>query len=125
MKRILIPAVLLFFATTLSVSAFAKSKSADVDVYQTSQVGNTTLKPGIYQVKINNTGSSSVVTFSQNGKQVASVTGQIVQLAKKSENTSITLDSSTSVPRIAQIDFEGQQTAVGLSSAANAMNTGE
>jgi hypothetical protein len=109
----------------LSVSAFAKDKSTDVQIYQTTQVGSATLQPGTYHVKVNSTDSSSTVSFSQNGKQVADVQGQTVQLARKSTETSVTLDSSGKVPRIAEIDFEGQQTAVGFSSAAAPASAGE
>jgi len=53
------------------------------------------------------------------------VTGQSVQLSKKSPNTSVTVDNSGKVPRIAEIDFEGQQTAVGFNAATATANAGE
>lgn len=125
MKRILIPTALLFLSMGLSAGAFAKGKSADVELYQASEVAGTTLQPGSYTVVMNATGSTADVTFKQNGKQVATVTGQVVQLAKKSDSTSVTLDSSSSVPSIAAIDFEGSQTEVSFSSPANSSNSGE
>jgi hypothetical protein len=122
MKRL---SILIALLSMLSLSAFAKERSTDVQIYQTTQVGSATLRPGTYHVKVNSTESSSTVSFSQNGKQVADVQGQTVQLAKKAMNTSVTLDNSGTVPHIAEIDFEGQQTAVGFSSPAATASAGE
>jgi hypothetical protein len=124
-KRILIPTAALFLSMGLSVGAFAKGKSVDVEIFQTSQVAGTTLQPGSYTVVMNTTGSTADVTFRQNGKQVATVTGQLVQLPKKSGNTSVTLDRSSSVPTIAAIDFEGSQTEVSFSAPTNSSTSGD
>ena len=105
----------------MPAGAFAKDRSTEVHIYQATQVGDVTLHPGTYQVKVMPTGNTSEVSFLQNGKQVAKVTGcPNVSLAKKSENTSVTLDNSGKIPRVAEIDFEGQQTAVGFNTAATA-----
>lgn len=125
MKRNFFPAALLFLSVALSVSVFAKNKSTDVQIYQATQVGTTTLQPGLYHVTVNSTGSASTVSFSKNGKQVAEVQGQAVQLAKKPSNTSLTLDNSGTVPRVSEIDFEGQQTAVGFGAPAVNASAGE
>jgi hypothetical protein len=125
LKRFFIPTALFVMSMALSVSVFAKDRSTDVQIYQTTQVGSATLQPGTYHVKVNLTESSSTVSFSQNGKQVADVQGQTVQLARKATDTSVTLDNSGTVPRIAEIDFEGQQTAVGFSSPAATATAGE
>ena len=120
LKKAISVTVLGLVALLLPLGTFAKSKSTDVQIYQTTQVGNTTLKPGTYHVKVDTTGSTSNVVFSQNGKQVASVSGQAVSLQKAPNNTSVTLDSSGGVPRITEIDFEGQPTAVGFSATSSA-----
>lgn len=112
MKRKFIPAVLFFVTMALAVSVFAKDKSADIKIYQTSQVAGTTLQPGNYKVTLNTTGSTANVIFAQNGKQVATASGQAVQLSKKSNNTAVTVDNSGSVPTISEIDLAGSQTAV-------------
>jgi hypothetical protein len=125
LKRLFIPSALFLLSLALSLSAFAKDRSTDVHIFQATQVGSTTLQPGTYHVKVNSTESSNTVTFSQNGKQIADVQGQTVQLAKKAVNTSVTLDNSGTVPHIAEIDFEGQQTAVGFSSPAATASAGE
>ena len=125
MKRLFIPTALFLLSIAVSLSAFAKDRSTDVQIYQTTQVGSATLQPGTYHVKVNTTASSSTVSFSQNGKQIADVQGQTVQLAKKATKTSVTLDNSGTVPHIAEIDFEGQQTAVGFSSPAATASAGE
>ncbi len=125
MKRKFIPAVLFFVTMTLAVSVFAKDKSADIKIYQTSQVAGTTLQPGDYKVTLNTTGSTANVIFAQNGKQVATASGQAVQLSKKSNNTAVTVDNSGSVPTISEIDLAGSQTAVSFTSTANASVSGE
>jgi hypothetical protein len=118
LKRSFFSTGLLFVAMASSMSAFAKDKSTDVQIYQPTQVGTATLQPGLYRVTVNSTGSASTVTFMKNGKQVADVQGQPVQLARKSANTSLTLDNSGKVPRVSEIDFEGQTTAVGFAAPA-------
>ena len=126
MKRISLTTFLFCLALLLPAGAFAKDRSTEVHIYQATQVGNATLQPGIYQVKVSPSGNTSDVTFSKNGKEVAKVTGcQNVQLTKKAVNTSVTLDNSGQVPRVAQIDFEGQQTAVGLASPTINASAGE
>lgn len=126
MKRISLTTFLFCLALLLPAGAFAKDRSTEVHIYQATQVGNVTLQPGTYQVKVMPNGNSNDVSFSHNGKQVAKVTGcPNVQLAKKANNTSVTLDDSGSVPRISEIDFEGQQTAVGLKAATVSASAGE
>jgi hypothetical protein len=116
----------LFFLTAgLSTGAFAKSKSTEVQIYQASQVAGTTLQPGSYHVTVNPTGSTAVVTFKQDGKPAVTATGQLVQLTKPSHDTSVTSNTSGSVPTIDEIDFEGSLTAVSFSSATNASAASE
>ena len=125
MKNIVVPTTLLLLSLGLSAGAFAKDKSAQIDLYQASQVAGTTLQPGSYTVVVNTTGPTADVTFKQNGKQVATVSGQAVQLAKKSASTAVTVDNSSGVSTIAAIDFEGSQTEVSFSSPANRSSSGE
>ncbi len=115
MKRISLTTFLFCLTLLLPAGAFAKDRSTEVHIYQATQVGNVTLEPGTYQVKVTPSGNTSDVSFSKNGKEVAKVNGcQNVQLPRKSGSTSVTLDNSGQTPRIAEIDFEGQQTAVGF-----------
>jgi hypothetical protein len=125
LKRSLSSIALLFMAMIVSVSAFAKGKSADVQIYQPSQIAGATLQPGSYKMTLNFTGSTANVVFSQNGKQVATVTGQVVQLAKRADNTAITLDNSSGSSVISQIDVEGSQSAVSFAQNAASASTGE
>jgi hypothetical protein len=110
---------------TLSISAFAKGKSAEVELRQASQIAGTTLQPGTYTVVMTVAGSAADVSFRQNGKQVAVVTGQVVQLAKKSDKTSLTVNNSGTVPTIAEIDLQGSQAAVSFASEASTTSSGE
>lgn len=126
MKRISLTTFLFCLALLLPAGAFAKDRSTEVHIYQATQVGTATLQPGVYRVKVMPSGNTNDVTFSKNGKEVAKVAGcPNVQLAKKSASTSVTLDNSGQVPRVAQIDFEGQQTAVGLATPAVNASAGE
>jgi hypothetical protein len=126
LKRISLTTFLFCLALLLPAGAFAKDKSTEVHIYQATQVGEVTLQPGTYQIKVMPTGNSNDVSFLRNGKQVAKVSGcPNVQLAKKANNTSVTLDNSGKVPRVAEIDFEGQQTAVGFNAAPVSASAGE
>jgi hypothetical protein len=126
LKRISLTTFLFCLALLLPAGAFAKDKSTEVHIYQATQVGEVTLQPGTYQIKVMPTGNSNDVSFLRNGKQVAKVSGcPNVQLAKKANNTSVTLDNSGKVPRVAEIDFEGQQTAVGFNTAPVSASAGE
>jgi hypothetical protein len=121
----LIATTLFFLTAGLSIGAFAKSKSTEVQIYQASQVTGTTLQPGTYHVSVNPTGSTAVVTFKQDGKPAVTATGQVVQLTRPSHNTSVTTNTSGSVPTIDEIDFEGSPTAVSFSATTSASTAGE
>lgn len=124
MKRLFISTAL--FATLLfSLMAFARTKSADVDIYQPTQVAGTTLQPGTYNVTVNPNGSTATVSFSRNGKQVATATGSVVQLQKKAANTSVTTNASGSTATISQINFEGSTTSVSFTPSASSSASGE
>ena len=124
MKSKFVTSAVLSLMMLLPLSVFARNKSTDVNLAQATQVGDTTLQPGTYHVTVTPAASGNSVSFSKNGKQVASVTGQSVQLSQKSPNTSVTVDNSGKVPRISQIDFEGQQTAVGFEAGTATANAG-
>jgi hypothetical protein len=125
LKLKLIPTTLLFLFLSLSVGAFAKTKSTDIEIYRPTQLAGTTLAPGTYKVAVDTTGSTAQVTFSRNGKQVATATGQVVQLATKSQNNAVVTNTSSSVPTIDEIDLEGLQTGVSFASAAATSASGE
>ena len=65
-----------------------------------------------------------MVSFSQNGKQSPRA-GSASAARQKIDGHFHDFDNSGSVPRIAEIDFEGQQTAVGFSSPAATAGAGE
>ncbi len=114
----------LVLVAAFTLPAMAKDKSSEVQIYEPTQISGTTLQPGIYKVKMTD-GATPTVTFLHNGKQVASVTGQAVQLAKTPSATSVTSDNSGSIPQIAEIDFEGSQTGVTFTSHATTTAQGE
>jgi hypothetical protein len=124
-RRSFLATVLLFAMMALSLSAYARGKSTSVTILQPTQVAGTTLKPGNYDIKVSPNGSTAAVVFSHNGKEVATVTGQVVQLQKKSVYTSVTTDNSGGTPKIAQIDFEGSTSSVSFSQTAAATASGD
>ena len=69
MTRKLVRASLFILALTMSVAAFAASKSETVTLYNEAQVDGKTLPAGEYTVKCDATGSNAQVKFLKNGKE--------------------------------------------------------
>ena len=105
------------FALTLSISAFAGSKSETVTLFHDAQINGKTLPAGEYQVKCNNTGSNSQVTFMRNGKEVATASGQVKQLSNAPESNQIVTQDGNGASNISEIDFAHSKTGVSFESA--------
>ncbi len=112
MNRILVRATLFLFALTMSMAAFAASKSETVNLYSPTQVGGKTLPAGEYTVKYDATGSNAQVKFLKNGKEVATATGQVKQLASHPEHAQVVTQDSGSTRSISEIDFSHSGTGV-------------
>ncbi len=125
MKYRFVCTALFVLTLILSVAALAKEKSATIDIYQPAQISGATLQPGTYKVTVNESGSTAAVSFLRNGKQVATATGQVVQLPRKPANTAVTVNTSGGAAAIAEIDFEGSQSAVRFGGQANTAGSGE
>jgi len=117
MTRTLARFTLLVFALTLSISAFAGSKSETITLYHDAQINGKTLPAGEYQVKCNNTGSTSQVTFLRNGKEVATATGQVKQLSNTPDSNQIVTQDGNGSASISEIDFAHSKTGVSFESA--------
>lgn len=114
---------LLALTLTLSIGAFAASKSQSVTLYHDAQLNGKTLPAGDYTVKCDTTGSTSQVRFIRNGKEVASATGQVKQLTNAPEtNQVVTLDGNGGPATISEIDFSNTKSAVSFETST-AMST--
>ena len=104
---------LLALTLTLSIGAFAASKSQTVTLYHDAQLNGKTLPAGEYTVKCDTTGSTSQVRFIRNGKEVASATGQVKQLTSAPDsNQVVTLDGNGGPSTISEIDFSNTKSGV-------------
>ena len=112
MTRTLARVALFVLALTLSISAFAGTKSTSVTLYNNAQLNGNTLPAGDYTVKYNTTGSTAQVTFIRNGKEVASATGQVKQLDKAPEFNQIVTQDGNGAASISEIDFSNTKTGV-------------
>ena len=64
----------------LAVSGWASDKmKANIQIYETVNVGSTQLMPGDYKMTWTESGSNAKVTFAQSGKTIATVPAQITQ----------------------------------------------
>ena len=64
----------------LSVSAWASDRmKANIQIYNTVNVGSTQLAPGEYQLTWTESGTSAEATFSQGKKVIATVPAQVTQ----------------------------------------------
>ena len=104
---------LLALTLTLSIGAFAASKSQTVTLYHDAQLNGKTLPAGEYTVKCDTTGSTTQVRFIRNGKEVASATGQVKQLTSAPDtNQVVTLDGNGGPSTISEIDFSNSKSGV-------------
>ncbi len=117
MTRTLARFTFLVLALTLSINAFAASKSQTITLYQDAQLSGKTLPAGEYTVKCNNTGSTSQVTFLRNGKEVVTATGQVKQLTSVPESNQVLTQDGNGRASISEIDFAHSNTGVTFESA--------
>jgi len=110
---------LLALTLSLSIGAFAASKSQSITLYHDAQINGKTLPAGDYTVKCDTTGSTAQVRFMRNGKEVASATGQVKQLASAPEgNQVVTLDGNGGPATITEIDFSNSKSGVSFETSS-------
>ena len=126
MTRTLARLTLLVLALTLSISAFAGSKSQDITLYKDAQINGTTLPAGEYTVKCDTTGSTAQVKFLRNGKEVATATGQVKQLANAPDHTQVvTMDGNGGPATISEIDFSNNKSGVSFERSTAMSSAGQ
>ncbi len=121
MTRTLARVALFLFAVTMSVSAFAGSKSETVTLFHDAQLNGKTIPAGEYTVKCETTGSTAQVKFMKSGKEVASASGQVKTLASAPQYNQVITQDGGSVPSISEVDFS--HTATGVSFDAGTMSS--
>lgn len=117
MTRTLARFTLLVLALTVSISAFAGSKSQTITLFHDAQLNGKTLPAGEYTVKCSNTGTTSQVTFLRNGKEIATATGQVKQLSNAPESSQVVTQDGNGRAQISEIDFAGSKAGVTFESA--------
>jgi hypothetical protein len=86
----------------LSLPVMARPESATMVISNPTQIGTTQLEPGTYEIRASE--GQDHVTVLKNGKTVADVPVQWIQLEKKAANSEVV----TSENRVTEIDFGGK-----------------
>jgi hypothetical protein len=105
MTRLLARVSLFVLALTLSIGAFAASKSETVTIYHNVQLNGKTIPAGEYTVKCDTTGSTAQVKFMMNGKEVATASGQVKTLTNRPEYNQVITQDGNGGAWISEIDF--------------------
>jgi hypothetical protein len=92
----------------MSLPVWARPESTTFMVDTPTQVGQTSLQPGQYEIKVEPNGDH--VTVYRNGKEVATAPCQWITLDKKSAQTTV----QTADGRVTEIDFGGKTAAIQL-----------
>jgi hypothetical protein len=119
MTRMLARVALLVFAVTMSISAFAGSKSESLTLLHDAQLNGTTIPAGDYTVKYDANGSTCLVKVMKGSKTVATANGELKQLANKPQRDQVILQNDGgSVPVLSEMDFSNSTTAISFGSNA-------
>ncbi len=119
MTRMLTRVALLVVAITMSISAFAGSKSESLTLLHDAQLNGTTIPAGDYTVKYDANGSTCLVKVMKGSKTVATANGELKQLANKPQRDQVILQNDGgSVPVLSEMDFSNSTTAISFGSNA-------
>jgi hypothetical protein len=101
--------VVTFAAVALmSLPVWARPETTPFIVDTPTQIGQTSLQPGQYEIKADP--NADHITVYHNGKEVATAPCQWITLGKKAAQTEVL----TSQNRVTEIDFGGKTAAVQL-----------
>jgi hypothetical protein len=118
-------ATLLIFALSMSIGAFAASKSESITLFNDAQLNGKTLPAGDYTVKCDTTGSTAQVKFLKNGKEMVSATGQVKQLPRAPAHNQVVTQDGNGSSTISEIDFSNSSTAVTFDSGTSMSSAGQ
>jgi hypothetical protein len=111
---------------TLSVSAFAGSKdggSTSFELAQKANVAGTELKPGLYKLEWQGSGSDVHVQFKQGRNVVASSNAKLVDLPSKERISAAVLNTSPNgTPTLAEARMAGKQFKLVFDTTSEAAN---
>ena len=80
----------------LSISGWASDKmKANIQIFQTVQLGSTQLAPGEYKMTWTESGSNAEVTFSQRNKVIATVPAQVTQIRSGYDSPALHTDGTS------------------------------
>jgi hypothetical protein len=104
-KKSYIAAIAMF---GLSLPLWARTNSVPLLVDHTLTIGNQQLKPGDYNLKANDGDNQLRIVRSDDGKTVATVPVQWIDLSQKARQSAVLMKED----RIVQIDFDGKTKAI-------------
>jgi hypothetical protein len=94
----------------LSLPIWARTDSAQLVVDHPVTIGTQQLEPGTYNLKANDGDKQISIVRADNGKTVASIPCEWVQLAQKARQTEVLFNAD----RVIEIDFGGKTEAVAI-----------
>ena len=92
----------------LSLPLWARTNSVPLEVDHTLTIGGQQLKPGDYSLKANDGDNQLRIVRSDNGKTVATIPVQWIDLSQKARQSEVLIKED----RIVQIDFDGKTKAI-------------
>ena len=97
----------------LAFPVWARTETAELSVTQTTTIGTAQIKPGDYRVEAAPNAKQLKVVDRQNGKTVAEVPVQWIQLNKKPSQTEVVMNNN----QVTEVDFGGTTQAVKIESS--------
>jgi hypothetical protein len=94
----------------LSLPIWARTDSAQLVIDHPVTIGTQQLEPGTYNIKANDAEKQISIVRADNGKTVASVPCEWVQLAQKARQTEVLFNAD----HVVEIDFSGKTEAVAI-----------
>ncbi len=94
----------------LSLPIWARTNSAQLSIDHPVTIGTQQLAPGTYELKANDAQNQINVVRAEDGKTIASIPCEWVQLAQKPRQTEVLFNAD----RVTEIDFSGQIKAAAI-----------
>jgi hypothetical protein len=116
--------LVLLLLPAASVFAATDAHKGSLNVSSTVQVADKELPAGSYTVKWDGTGPTAQVNFVRNGKVVATVPAQVVQLDQKANQDVAEIKTAgDGVKTLIKIEFEGKSYALQIGNQAGSGDT--
>lgn len=120
MNRTVVRIAVFLFAVTLSIGAFAASKSMDFKLYHDVQLNGMTLPAGDYTVKYKTDGPTTEVTFMQGSKKITTANGEFKTLTEKPRFNQVVVSNGPGTPNLSQLEFHGSKQAINFDNSTSA-----